>query len=110
MDVFTCEISGAATKPENERKEQHEKDLRPEYCRYKDEGCEYAPACLDCPFPQCLYDAPRGRQRWLKELRNREIARLYKEGRKAAELSEIFEVSLRTVQRALKVKKGWQVL
>ena len=102
MDVLTCEISGVATKTEQDRGESDEKDLRPEYCRYQDEGCEYAPACLDCPFPQCLYDAPRGRQRWLKELRDREIARLYREGRMVAELAEIFEVSLRTVQRALK--------
>ena len=27
-------------------------DLPPEFCRYRDEGCELAESCLDCPFPQ----------------------------------------------------------
>jgi hypothetical protein len=102
MDVLMSEICGAATELERENNPQDEKDLRPEFCRYKDEGCEYAPACLDCPFPQCLYDEPRGRQHWLKELRNKEIMRLFKIGRKVGELAAMFEVSERTVQRALK--------
>lgn len=102
MDVLMGEICGAATEMDGENNSQDEKDLRPEYCRYKDEGCEYAPACLDCPFPQCLYDEPRGRQHWLKELRNREITRLFKKGWKVGELAATFEVSERTVQRALK--------
>ncbi len=24
--------------------------------RYRDEGCEFAPKCLDCPFPSCRFD------------------------------------------------------
>ena len=40
---------------------RNDPDLKPEFCHYKDEGCEYAPSCLECPYPQCLYDAPRGR-------------------------------------------------
>lgn len=102
MEVLTNEISGAATEQEREEIPQDEKDLRPEYCHYKDDGCEYAPACLDCPFPQCLYDEPRGRQRWLKELRDKEIMRLFRSGRKVRELAVTFDVSERTVQRALK--------
>ena len=102
MDLMTSEISGDVTEREEEKTNQDGTDLPPEYCRYKDEGCEYAGACLDCPFPQCLYDEPRGRQRWLKELRNREISRLFEAGRKVRELASLFEVSDRTVQRALK--------
>jgi hypothetical protein len=83
-----------------------EPDLPPEYCRYRDEGCEFADACLNCPFPQCLYDEPRGRQRWLKQLRNREIARLYGSGGwRVKEVASLFGLSQRTVQRALKGNK-----
>lgn len=102
MDLETREISGADTESMNETGRQDEEDLPPEFHRYRDEGCEYAKSCLACPFPQCLYDEPRGRQRWLKELRNKEINRLFKEGWKVKDLEELFGVSQRTIQRALK--------
>lgn len=51
-----------------------ESDLPPEFCHYPDEGCEFAQACLDCPFPQCIYDEPGGRQHFVKDLRRAEIA------------------------------------
>ena len=81
---------------------QDEADLKPEYCHYRDEGCEYAKACLECPFPQCLYDEPRGRQRWMKQTRDKEIKRLFNDGKKVKELAMVFGVSQRTIQRALK--------
>ncbi len=81
-----------------------ESDLPPEYCHYRDEGCELADSCLHCPLPQCIYDQPRGRQRWLKKLRAKEMARLFTtKGKGIKELAEMFGVSQRTVQRALKV-------
>ena len=80
-----------------------ELDLPPEYCRYKDEGCELAESCLNCPFPKCIYDEHGGKQRLLKRQRDREIVRLFKKGRKGVkELATIFSISQRTVQRALK--------
>ncbi len=85
-------------------------DLPPEYCHYRDEGCELAISCLNCPFPRCVHELPGGRQRWLKRLRDREMARLLTTERKGAkELAQRFGVSQRTVQRALKrylVKEG----
>ena len=101
MDMVR-EISGDTPEETNEEINQNETDLPPEYCRYKDEGCEYAQSCLACPFPQCLYDEPRGRQRWLKELRNKEINKLFNSGWKIKELALLFGISLRTIQRALK--------
>lgn len=86
-----------------------EPDLLPEYCQYKDEGCEFAVSCLDCPFPRCVYEQPGGKQCWLKKLRDREIARLFgREGKGVKELALMFGVSQRTVQRALRnsVKQG----
>jgi len=101
MFLVTRENGGAETE-ENEETSDDSRDLPPEYCHYRDEGCEYAESCLECPFPQCLYDEPRGRQRWLKELRNREIGRLFKGGWTVKELAGLFGVSQRTIQRALK--------
>ncbi len=100
MDLMTEEICGAAL--ENEEFVKVPPDLPPEYCQYKDEGCEYALSCLDCPFPRCFHDAPGGRRRWLKEVRDREIVRLYRAGRQPAELKIMFDVSLRTIHRAIK--------
>ena len=100
MVLMTRENSGAEPE-ENEETSNDLRDLPPEYCHYRDEGCEYAESCLECPFPQCLYDEPRGRQRWLKELRNREINRLFSGGWSVKELAGLFGVSQRTIQRAL---------
>jgi len=110
---------------ETEQAEEHKKiedlfqtqdgklDLPPEYCHYQDDGCELATAylgykssCLNCPFPKCIYDQPRGRQHWLKRQRDREIVRLFNvEGKRVKELALSFGVSQRTVQRALKRAK-----
>lgn len=97
MDVDEAKTSSEGDHPENEP------DLPPEYYQYKDEGCDLADSCLNCPFPQCIYEQPRGRQRWLKKLRDREIDRLFTGGGKGVkELALMFRVSPRTVQRALR--------
>jgi len=86
----------------------NEPDLLPEYCRYRDEGCEFADSCLNCPFSQCIYEQPGGRQRWLKKLRDRQIVNLFSsDGKGVKELALLFGVSQRTVQRVLRssVKK-----
>ena len=101
MDLVTRETGDAET-DEKEEPNENAPDLPPEYCHYRDEGCEYADSCLNCPFPKCLYDEPRGRQRWLKEMRNREISRLFSGGWGVSELAVLFGVSQRTIQRALK--------
>ena len=92
---------------ELERRDEFDFDLPPEFCRYRDEGCEMADSCLNCPFEQCVYDEPGGKQRLVKSLRDSEIARLYESGSKGiTDLSEMFSISKRTVQRALKGLPG----
>ncbi len=82
---------------------ENKPDSLPEFCQYKDEGCDLASSCLQCPFPQCIYEQPGGKQRWLKKLRSREITRLFtSEGKGIKELAIKFGVSQRTVQRALR--------
>lgn len=79
-----------------------ERDLLPEYYQYRDEGCELAGSCLECPFPYCICEEKGGRQGWLKRERNREITRLfYEEKVGIVEIARRFEVSTRTVQRAI---------
>jgi len=78
-------------------------DLLPEYCRYKDDGCEFADSCLNCPFPECIYAQPGGRQQWLKRLRDKEVLKLCTtQGKGVKELAEMFGTSQRTIQRILK--------
>jgi hypothetical protein len=80
-----------------------ELDLPPEYCHYQDNGCEFADSCLDCPFPDCLYDQPGGKQRWLKTLRDEAVLRMFNDqGKRVKELAVMFGVSRRTIQRILK--------
>jgi len=82
-------------------------DLPPEYCHYRDEGCEFADSCLNCPFPECVYAQPGGKQRWLRRLRDGEVLRLFtKQGKGVKELASVFGVSQRTIQRILKRAKN----
>lgn len=85
----------------------HQPDLPPEYCHFRDEGCEFADSCLNCPFEKCIYDEPRGKQHYIKRLRDKEIARLFtSDGKGIKELALMFGLSQRTVQRALKGAKN----
>ena len=100
------ELELAVIEPEEEiipfEDQDDDTDLLPEYCHYKDEGCEFAASCLDCPFSRCVYDEPGGKQHFVKELRNRELLRLYTEGKDIKKLAAMFGISQRTVHRALK--------
>ena len=102
MDLAVIEISGDELDREKACKTAGELDLKPEYCRYKDEGCELNDSCLSCPFPRCLHEEPRGKQRWTKRVRDREISRLFDGGFNTKELSNMFDLSRRTIQRSLK--------
>ena len=83
-----------------------ELDLLPEYCHYRDEGCEFADSCLNCPFPRCIFEEAGGRRKFLKEQRNNEILSLYDNEKKTVkELAAIFNLSVRTIQRTLKEKQ-----
>ena len=82
-------------------------DLPPEFCHYRDEGCELAGSCLSCPFSKCVYEEPGGKRQMLKGRRNAEMARLFTgDGKTVREIAEKFGVSTRTVQRALKAALG----
>lgn len=85
----------------------YEFDLPPEYCRYQDEGCEFADSCLNCSLPKCIYELPGGKQHWLKRLRDKEVITLFTtEGKEIKEIASTFGISQRTVQRILKGTKN----
>ena len=79
----------------------YQEDLPPEYCKYQDEGCDLAPSCLECPFPTCVYDLPRGKQRHHNQLRSERMVALRSQGRSIREIARTLGVSRRTVQRSL---------
>ena len=79
-----------------------ELDLKPEYCHYRDDGCELGESCLNCRLPICVYDEPRGRRRWLRQQRDKEIVRLYTKGKSVSRLALQFNISRRTIQRTPK--------
>ncbi len=84
------------------RNDMLEEDLPPEFTRYRDEGCEHAARCLDCPFDTCLFEKPGGKERFFKSRRNGEIVKLSQQGKKTKEIAKQFGVSERTVQRVIK--------
>ena len=92
---------------EQEQADETRLDLPLEYCRYQDESCEFAESCLSCSFPVCICDESGGRQCLLKRQRAKEMVRLLTvEGKETKALAEMFGVSQRTVQGALKVTFG----
>ena len=83
-----------------------ELDLLPEQIEWRDQGCEFFPACLDCPLPKCVEDEPRGLQRLRMAARKRRMVDLRRDGRSIKEIAQLFGVSRRTVQRALQAKNS----
>lgn len=76
-------------------------DVQPDAYHYRDTGCKLAPACLQCPLKACQYDTPRRTQRRIN--RDRKVLALSEsEGLSAAELAKRFNVSTRTIDRAIK--------
>ena len=76
-------------------------DILPDDINWRDRGCEFFPACLNCPLPKCLEDEPRGQQRLRMAARKRRMVELRQVGKSVREIAGLFGVSKRTVQRAL---------
>jgi hypothetical protein len=73
-----------------------------EYVNWKDGGCDLHPACLECPLPHCIEEQPRGRQKRRLDGRGDAMALMVGKGNTVREIAAAYEVSVRTVQRALK--------
>ena len=64
---------------------------------YRDDGCNLAPSCLNCPLPVCKYDSPQVELR----LRNDRFRKARKRGMSHASLAAKFGISVRTVSRII---------
>jgi hypothetical protein len=80
-------------------------DLLPEEVDWRDEGCEAFSSCLNCPLPRCLEEQPRGQQKLRMKARDGRMVELRRGGKSVKAIADLFRVSQRTVQRALKSKK-----
>jgi len=76
-------------------------DALPENANYGDDGCDYHPACLTCPFAVCRYDAPDGIRGVLNAERDTDLVRLRAQGVSVSGLARRFGISRRTVFRIL---------
>ena len=74
-------------------------DTLPENTRYRDDGCDAAVTCLECPLSLCKYDDPGWLQRENRRTRDDEIFRLRSQQVSVAEISKRFGISTRTVHR-----------
>ena len=78
-------------------------ELSSEDSNYFDTGCKYSPTCLNCPLPICVYDDPNFFKNFIKESRDKSIFQDYEKGMSVKELSIKYEVSIRTIQRSIKL-------
>lgn len=76
-------------------------DIIPDDINWKDTGCEIYSSCLNCPLDKCMEEEPRGRQRLRMLARSNRMAELREQGKSIPEIARCFQVSQRTVQRAL---------
>ena len=73
----------------------------PENFRYRDTGCELAPACLYCPLAVCKYDDSTWGKRNSKVRRDLDIVRLRSNGMNVAQIATEVNTSERTVYRVI---------
>jgi hypothetical protein len=83
-----------------------ELDLLPEEIDWRDEGCAVFVSCLNCPLPRCVEEEPRGQQRLRLAARNKQMVELRQGGKSIKEIADLFGVSCRTVERALRAKSA----
>jgi hypothetical protein len=96
--IETNGLTEPGTPPYNESP-----DLLPEFTDYKDEGCELIKSCLECPYPRCIEEYPRGRSNRTRGYRDREIIRLHLKKKMAIQkIANHLKINRQTVYNVLK--------
>jgi hypothetical protein len=75
---------------------------------WRDTGCSVSPSCLDCPLPACKYDVAGGLAALQCTSRNDAIASAREQGTPVSQLQDRFNLSRRTVFRALSAGRRFQ--
>ena len=66
---------------------------------YRDDGCDLAPKCLECPFERCRYDEPVRPRHTVNLARNADILRRLEAGETVQEIAKHYGVTTRAVFR-----------
>lgn len=69
---------------------------------WKDTGCELVHACLECHLPRCAEERRNGKRKIRMKLRAKSMSKMRRAGYNSKQISIVFGVCERTVQRALK--------
>ena len=77
------------------------RDALPEGYQYRDDGCEVAPACLECPLERCRHEEPNGLLTVRLRARNPQIVASRRDGETVDEIADRYSLSRRTVFRVL---------
>lgn len=86
---------------------RYRSDALPEHMEYRDDGCDLYPSCLSCPLSRCRYDVPGGVRALLNKERDHQIRVMREDaGMSVDEIADRFQVSRRTVFRALSLPGG----
>ncbi len=72
---------------------------------FQDTGCELAPTCLACPFPQCRFDYPGGNAAFLRKFRDEDIRAQAAKGEPPLEIGRKHRLSERTVYRIIAMEE-----
>ena len=67
-------------------------DTLPENTRYRDDGCDISPSCLECPLSLCKYDDPGWMQRESKRVRDDAIYRARLDGDAVTDIAQRIRV------------------
>ena len=78
----------------------------PENVVYRDDGCEVAPRCTECPLERCRYDEPNGLMTVRMRERNAQIIALQRTGATVKELTQHFGLGRRAMFRVLAKEKA----
>jgi len=79
-------------------------DGLPEEIHYLDSGCNYNQSCLNCSLAVCVYDDPEWVRRYVKTNRNNQMLVDRTKGMTIKAIANKYQVSARTVNRALKTE------
>lgn len=77
-------------------------NLNNDEINFKDSGCRFSSSCLSCPIEICIYDDPSFVRNLEKNNRYRNIIEDRSKGLSNKQIAEKYNISVRTVHRALK--------